>query len=331
MPSTEATPSVYGQAATTISQGAEARVYALEDFLGRPAIVKERFAKAYRHPVLDRKLNSQRLASEVRCIAKCRGAGVDVPCVYFVDTVGLKIVMERVQGVTVKEFLWSTERSGGGGVARSSAGLVSESSIAAAEASAAAKATTHEEARSAVSRAMGRSIAVLHSKGLVHGDLTTSNMMLRELKIERADLGGPRGGERSQGATGEEAEERRAIVHPDGRRHYAERVVLIDFGLGGGNASVDDKAVDLYVLERAMLSTHPNSQPLFDEVTAAYLKQSEIIEERETEAEVAAAVAKAGGGKKGLSGKRRQGQGAPDVIRALERVRARGRKRVAFG
>jgi TP53 regulating kinase-like protein len=38
--------------------------------------------------------------------------------------------------------------------------------------------------------------------------------------------------------------------------------VLIDFGLGMTQPSVEDRAVDLYVLERAFLSTHPGSEQL---------------------------------------------------------------------
>ena len=38
--------------------------------------------------------------------------------------------------------------------------------------------------------------------------------------------------------------------------------MAIDFGLGFLQPLAEDKAVDLYVLERAFLSTHPNSQPL---------------------------------------------------------------------
>jgi tRNA A-37 threonylcarbamoyl transferase component Bud32 len=38
--------------------------------------------------------------------------------------------------------------------------------------------------------------------------------------------------------------------------------VMIDFGLGGLQPVVEDKAVDLYVLDRAFASTHPHSQPL---------------------------------------------------------------------
>ncbi|PNX87396.1 putative serine threonine-protein kinase BUD32, partial [Trifolium pratense] len=43
-----------------IKQGAEARVFE-SDFVGRRAVVKERFSKKYRHPILDSKLTLKRL------------------------------------------------------------------------------------------------------------------------------------------------------------------------------------------------------------------------------------------------------------------------------
>lgn len=46
--------------------------------------------------------------------------------------------------------------------------------------------------------------------------------------------------------------------------------VLIDFGLAYNSNLVEDKAVDLYVLERAFASTHPDSEPLFASVLNAY-------------------------------------------------------------
>jgi hypothetical protein len=45
---------------------------------------------------------------------------------------------------------------------------------------------------------------------------------------------------------------------------------LIDFGLAYHSTLVEDKAVDLYVLERAFSSTHPDSEPLFASVLQAY-------------------------------------------------------------
>lgn len=46
--------------------------------------------------------------------------------------------------------------------------------------------------------------------------------------------------------------------------------MLIDFGLSFQSTLVEDKAVDLYVLERAFTSTHPASEPLFAAVLDAY-------------------------------------------------------------
>ncbi len=57
-----------------IKQGAEAKIYSAE-FLGHPAIIKERFSKKYRHPVLDKSLTQQRTKSEVRSMIRCRMNG----------------------------------------------------------------------------------------------------------------------------------------------------------------------------------------------------------------------------------------------------------------
>lgn len=49
--------------------------------------------------------------------------------------------------------------------------------------------------------------------------------------------------------------------------------MLIDFGLSYLSNLTEDKAVDLYVLERAFSSTHPDSAPLFERVLSAYEAQ----------------------------------------------------------
>jgi TP53 regulating kinase-like protein len=46
--------------------------------------------------------------------------------------------------------------------------------------------------------------------------------------------------------------------------------VLVDFGLAYTSSLTEDKAVDLYVLERAFASTHPKSEPLFGRVLEGY-------------------------------------------------------------
>ena len=69
---------------------------------------------------------------------------------------------------------------------------------------------------------IGHSIGRMHAIEVIHGDLTTSNMLLRSSS--------------------------------------PPSIVLIDFGLSYVSALVEDKAVDLYVLERALASTHPEDE-----------------------------------------------------------------------
>ena len=57
--------------ATLMCQGAEARLYRCT-YLGRDAVIKERFAKSYRHPELDARLTKDRIRNEFRAIAKCQ-------------------------------------------------------------------------------------------------------------------------------------------------------------------------------------------------------------------------------------------------------------------
>lgn len=73
---------------------------------------------------------------------------------------------------------------------------------------------------------IGKGIGAMHDADIIHGDLTSSNMIVSELN--------------------------------DGERE----ITFIDFGLGMMKATIEDKAVDLYVLERAFISTHPDSESL---------------------------------------------------------------------
>ncbi|KAG5340342.1 hypothetical protein C0989_002071 [Termitomyces sp. Mn162] len=91
---------------------------------------------------------------------------------------------------------------------------------------------------------IGIQLAKMHAADVVHGDLTTSNMMLRHPSSFTSNV-------------------------PD----TPTELVLIDFGLSYVSSLVEDKAVDLYVLERAFLSTHPESEPLFASVLASYSEE----------------------------------------------------------
>ena len=126
---------------------------------------------------------------------------------------------------------------------------------------------------------VGRAVGKMHEIGIVHGDLTTSNLMLRPPTSSMAST-----------STNDTTKPWRQSLDGD--------VVLIDFGLAAQSMQDEDKAVDLYVLERAFGSTHPTAESLFREVLRAY----------------------------GISYK-----GANVVLKKLEEVRMRGRKRSMLG
>ncbi|XP_061893471.1 EKC/KEOPS complex subunit Tp53rkb-like [Entelurus aequoreus] len=214
-----------------LKQGAEARIYKTI-FLGRPTIVKERFQKRYRHPVLEEKLTHRRTVQEVRAILRCRRAGICAPAVYFVDYTSHRIFLEEIQdSSTVCEHIASS--------------------------------CAADMALESLAEKMGQMLARMHDEDVVHGDLTTSNMLLRR---------------------------------PDG--HAETELVLIDFGLSSISALPEDKGVDLYVLEKAFLSSHPNTEEIFSRMLKKYAASS----------------------KKSAA-----------VLKKLDEVRLRGRKRSMVG
>ena len=89
---------------TPVASGAEGSVYETE-FLGRAAVSKVRSPKAYRVPELDSALRSRRTRSEARLLREARRAGVRTPVVYLADPQEGVLVMERVEGPTVKAYL----------------------------------------------------------------------------------------------------------------------------------------------------------------------------------------------------------------------------------
>ena len=106
---------------------------------------------------------------------------------------------------------------------------------------------------------IGRAVGKLHNVGVVHGDLTTSNLMLRPVP-----LNGKVGEDARVGTT-------HAVVEQQAETNFGEgEIVLIDFGLAMQTVQEEDKAVDLYVLERAFGSTHPEAEEGFKEVLRAY-------------------------------------------------------------
>ncbi|TGO17242.1 hypothetical protein BTUL_0019g00320 [Botrytis tulipae] len=240
-----------------ITQGAEALLYKSTYLLpSLPCALKWRPSKPYRHPILDQRLTKARILAEARVLVKCRREGVVVPAVYAVDEGRGCIMVEWIEGEVVRIRLneWLERRKQNEGNKE----VTGE----------------EEECEDAVDlmRRIGRAVGRMHGVGVVHGDLTTSNLMLRPIPVEGEEMN-----------NGKELE---------------GEIVIIDFGLASQTTADEDRAVDLYVLERAFGSTHPRAEGLFREVLNAY----------------------------GTSYK-----GAQVVLKKLEEVRMRGRKRSMLG
>uniref|UniRef100_A0A3B0MX05 non-specific serine/threonine protein kinase n=1 Tax=Theileria annulata TaxID=5874 RepID=A0A3B0MX05_THEAN len=194
-----------------IAQGAEAVVKKVQ-FLGKECVLKRRLAKLFRHTDLDQNLTRSRMVAECRSTYKLRKEGVYVPVIYLVDFLKRETIYEYVQGDTVN-------------LAISNSTFNSYHLI-------------------------GENIALMHNANIIHGDLTTKNM----------------------------------IMTNDGL------LCIIDFGLSFFSTISEDKAVDLYVLERCLT-------PL-EKVLNSY--KSVVFE-------------------------------SDEIIRKLEEVRLRGRKRDLTG
>jgi TP53 regulating kinase-like protein len=88
-----------------LKKGAEADIYYIAEWCGRPAVAKVRNPKPYRHHALDLSIRRQRTVHEAGFLSAAKSAGVSAPFVYFVDPMNAEIIMEHVQGVPAREIL----------------------------------------------------------------------------------------------------------------------------------------------------------------------------------------------------------------------------------
>ncbi len=89
----------------TWPRGADASSSTQSTYQPSPLLIKHRFAKQYRHPVLDAQLTRARVSAEARALTRCARAGVVVPTVQVVDADNGIIGMEWVEGWSVREVL----------------------------------------------------------------------------------------------------------------------------------------------------------------------------------------------------------------------------------
>jgi TP53 regulating kinase-like protein len=164
-----------------IKKGAEADLY-LVDWHGRKAVMKRRLPKEYRPQRLDEQIRTYRTIHEPQLMHEAKRAGVPTPVIFLVDVKNTTIVMEYIDGKQVKQLLSETP----------------------------------ESERQRVCFNIGQLIARLHGCGLIHGDLTTSNMIVG----------------------------------------LKRKVFFVDFGLGDRSGELEARGVDLHLMKRALESTH---------------------------------------------------------------------------
>ncbi len=159
-------------------------------------VMKERLQKAYRLPQLDESLRQFRTRREAKILGRLQEMNFPSPALRDFNDKRMSIVMDFVAGQKLKDVLDVGD----------------------------------EYVR--FGREMGQKIGQLHMADIVHGDLTTSNMIV--------------------------AQETRELR-------------FIDFGLSAFSEKVEDKAVDLFLLQKALDTTHTNvSKEMFDSVLAGY-------------------------------------------------------------
>ncbi|CDR38452.1 CYFA0S02e01838g1_1 [Cyberlindnera fabianii] len=241
-----------------VSQGAEALVFTTSVHPYLPSshppsvknnskyVIKYRPPKTYRHPQLDAQLTKHRTLAEARLLQRLYSLeGVNTPSLISCDPRNGVLWMEyigeelEIGTSSLKNLLWLAEKEN----------------------------TPLTQEIEDILGKVGTMIGKLHLNGVVHGDLTSSNVMLQRSQDDKWTP------------------------------------VLIDFGLGSQSNLVEDKAVDLYVLERAILSTHPTYADKYNEwlmhgYSGAYGKDKGKLKE---------------------------------VIKRYEDVRMRGRKRSMLG
>lgn len=133
-----------------IGKGAEANIY-----LDGNSVIKERIKKAYRVDELDESLRKARTKREAKLISMARAAGVPTPFIIDVDNVKASLTIEYVPGKQIKKILN----------------------------------TASKDERADICREIGTSTGKLHRNHIIHGDLTTSNMILKDNKIYFIDFG----------------------------------------------------------------------------------------------------------------------------------------------
>ncbi len=167
-------------------------------YLKENRIIKDRFSKKYRIKEIDEKLRKFRTKREAKILEKL--SLINFPCPELIETDKKeKIIMENIEGELIKDIF--------------------------------------DENYKKLSEEIGKKVALLHNNNIIHGDLTTSNMVLKK---------------------------------------ETKKIFFIDYGLSLFSHKTEDKAVDLHLLKQALESKHYKVwEKAFNFVLKNYKKNAE--------------------------------------------------------
>ncbi len=178
---------------------------------GKKVLEKNRIAKNYRNLKLDLSIRKTRTRSETKLLKEA-SVFVNVPKIISMDEKKAQIVMEFIPGKRLKEVI---------------------------------------ETKKQLCITAGQEIKKLHDAGIIHGDLTTSNIIFAE---ENKD---------------NELKERI-------KKH--SNLFFIDFGLGFFSKNIEAKATDLVVFKKTFNATHSKLKKEWDLVLKGYNPDMEMTE-----------------------------------------------------
>ncbi len=182
-----------------VKKGAEANLY-LSEWRSEKVIVKKRIPKKYRVAELDKKIRNYRTIHEAVYLFLARKYGVPTPIILSIDNSSNIIIMEYIEGQRIKEFFEKAD----------------------------------EKSKKIICKKIGNQIGRLHKNNLIHGDLTSSNMIISD----------------------------------------KEKIYFIDFGLSFYSNECEDMGVDLHLLKRAFFSTHyKDANKCYSAIRAGYTKE----------------------------------------------------------
>jgi TP53 regulating kinase-like protein len=180
-----------------------------DTFEGEKVLIKHRIKKNYRNPFLDDFIRRTRTRGEAKLIREA-SLFVNTPRILKVDEVNSKIFLEFLNGVRLKDVL---------------------------------------DEKKELCIVAGECIKKLHEAGIIHGDLTTSNIIYLEKGnediINKIQKKGP--------------------------------LFFIDFGLGYFSKNLEDQATDLVVFKKTFNATHSKIKNGWELVLKGYKPNNELV------------------------------------------------------